>query len=175
MQRHGVHVRPRRCCCSRPCPTRSLVGGPTRAASYAHRSPPSTNTGLTSALDLDISGGIAGGGEAATLASNNGSVNQGHLGDPAHDTANFNDTVPGEPRVDYVLPSANLGIAGAGIFRPTFRGPCDLYANYSTSDHELVWVDVSPPLPEPWALLTVGLGPTGRIARPRQVRRNIPM
>jgi hypothetical protein len=97
----------------------------------------------------------AGGQAAATDPDNNGPANQAHLGDPAFDTADFNDANPGNLRVDYVLPSANLKIVGAGVFWPTrqesrfalvgtFNKP-NLYAGFSSSDHRAVWVDVSLP------------------------------
>ena len=95
----------------------------------------------------------AGGTAAATDPDNNGAANQAHLADPAFDTADFNDANPGNLRVDYVLPSANLKIVGAGVFWPTrqvgrfalvgtFNKP-NLYASFASSDHRAVWVDVS--------------------------------
>lgn len=127
-----------------------------------------------------------GGVDAATHPSNNGSANQSHLGDPAQDTADFSDSAPGNLRVDYVLPSANLPMTDAGIFWPAdpdraapnttgdaydlvgnFRDQ-NLYANYPSSDHKAVWVDVQvAAIPEPgsWALLTAGLLAVGGIAR----------
>lgn len=94
----------------------------------------------------------AGGTAAATDPDNNGPANQAQLSDPAFDTADFNDANPGNLRVDYVLPSANLKIAGAGVFWPTrqdsrfalvgtFNKP-NLYASFASSDHRAVWVDV---------------------------------
>ena len=100
-----------------------------------------------------------GGTAAATDPDNNGPANQAHLGDPAFDTADFNDANPGNLRVDYVLPSANLKIVAAGVFWPTrqdsrfalvgtFNKP-NLYANFASSDHRAVWVDVSIAAQEP--------------------------
>ena len=51
-------------------------------------------------------------------------VNGGHDGDPALDTADWrDDDGPGNLRVDYVLPSAELTVAGAGVFWPAEGGP----------------------------------------------------
>ncbi len=139
-------------------------------------------------VNTSVTPSAPGGVDAATHPSNNGNANQNHLGDPAQDTADFSDAAPGNLRVDYVLPSANLQIEGAGIFWPTdpdrsapnttgdaydlvgnFRDP-SLYANYPSSDHKAVWVDVqiaSVPEPEQYALLLAGLGLIGWAARRR--------
>jgi hypothetical protein len=122
-------------------------------------------------------GGIA----AATDPTNNGPANQLHLGNPSLDTADFNDVAPGNLRVDYVLPSANLDVTGAGVFWPmrsdanfalvgTFNNP-NLFSGFPTSDHKAVWVDVEiAPIPEPgtYALMGIGLGLLGWTARRRQ-------
>jgi hypothetical protein len=112
--------------------------------------------------------GSAGGTAAATDPSNNGDANQSHLNDPKFDTADFNDATPGNLRVDYVLASANLDVSDAGVFWPTrddadfalvgtFRNQ-NLYANYPTSDHKAVWIDVYVPIPEPSTYALMGLG-----------------
>jgi len=94
----------------------------------------------------------AGGTEAALLQ---GGANLLHLGDPRYDTADFSDFAPGNLRADYVLPSRSLSINGSAIFwplraDPLFRltgvfdgaqwGPV---GGFPTSDHRLVWVDVT--------------------------------
>jgi hypothetical protein len=118
-------------------------------------------------VNTTITPGSAGGTAAATDPANNGNANASHLNDPRFDTADFNDAAPGNLRVDYVLPSANLPATAAGVFWPE-RGDGDfplvgtfgnqnLYAGFPTSDHKAVWVDVTV-VPEPgsWALMLAG-------------------
>ena len=54
-----------------------------------------------------------------------GGVNERHAGDPSFDTSDFGDEAPspGNLRLDYVLPSADLTIVEAGIFWPTSDDP----------------------------------------------------
>ena len=91
--------------------------------------------------------------EAALLQ---GGANTSHRGDPRYDTADFNDNpAPGNLRADYVLPERSLQIRGSAVFwplrsDPLFRltgvfnaadwGPV---GGFPTSDHRMVWVDVS--------------------------------
>ncbi|MFH1815621.1 MAG: endonuclease/exonuclease/phosphatase family protein [Pseudomonadota bacterium] len=137
-----------------------------------------------SLVNTSLTPASAGGTAAATYPSNNGTANQSHAGDPQYDTADFSDSAPGNLRVDYVLPSANLEMTDAGIFWPvdpdtsvpnttgdlfdlvgTFRDP-NLYANLASSDHKAVWVDVTVvPEPETYAMLLAGLGLIGATAR----------
>ncbi len=78
-----------------------------------------------------------GGPEAAELQ---GGINDEHMSDPAFDTADFGDTVPGNLRVDYVLPRKNMKIQDSGVFWPTTDDP--LASLVGASDHRLVWVTV---------------------------------
>ena len=83
----------------------------------------------------------ANGGEAAAMTQ--GGANAGHAGNPRFDTADFSDTAPGNLRVDYVLPSANLDVVASGVFRPMEGRPGA--ALIDASDHRLVWADVTLP------------------------------
>ena len=72
-------------------------------------------------------------------------ANDTHLGDPAFDTADFNDFAPGNLRADYVLPRKNLRIIEAGVFWPLSDDPLFPLVGtfpFPSSDHRLVWIDV---------------------------------
>ena len=88
----------------------------------------------------------AGGPQQAVLQ---GGQNPSHRGNPAFDTADFNDAAPGNLRTDYVLPSTDLQINNSGVFWPvntdpnfplvgTFTPP----VGFPSSDHRLVYADV---------------------------------
>ena len=78
-----------------------------------------------------------------------GGANLSHRGDPAHDTADFNDNpAPGNLRADYVLPSKALRILDAAVFWPVSSDPLSRLTGvfpFPSSDHRLVWVDVRLP------------------------------
>ncbi len=85
---------------------------------------------------------------AAEAAALQGGANLAHRGDPSLDTADFADTAPGNLRVDYVLPSRSLRVAGAGVFWPVQSDPLSALTGvfpFPSSDHRLVWVDVEVP------------------------------
>ncbi|MGI9427479.1 MAG: endonuclease/exonuclease/phosphatase family protein, partial [Bythopirellula sp.] len=91
-------------------------------------------------------------------AANEGNANSSHTGDPAFDTADFNPFNPGNLRVDYVLPSANMAIADAGVFWPDSNDPLSSLTGqfpFPGSDHRLVFADVV--VPEPASLSIVGV------------------
>jgi endonuclease/exonuclease/phosphatase family metal-dependent hydrolase len=79
--------------------------------------------------------------KGAEEASNSqGGINLEHKGNPAADTADFNDKHTGNMRIDYVLPSATLKVIGCGVFWPDSNQPGhDLI---DASDHRLVWIDI---------------------------------
>ncbi len=80
---------------------------------------------------------------AAAAAATQGGANLVHRGDPRFDTADFDDEVPGNLRVDYVLPSRGLEVVAAGVFWPEEGDPgAELL---DASDHRLVWIDVTFP------------------------------
>jgi hypothetical protein len=92
--------------------------------------------------------------EAARLQ---GGANVNHKGDPAFDTADFADSAPGNLRADYVLPQRNLPLADARVFWPVQADPLfrltgvfnsavwGPVGGFPTSDHRLVWIDVTVP------------------------------
>jgi hypothetical protein len=86
------------------------------------------------------------GSEGARLASQTqGGINSQHRGDPALDTADFSDGSVGNLRIDYVLPSNNLPVVGAGVFWPTPEQPGFEWVGnfpFASSDHRAVWIDV---------------------------------
>lgn len=83
------------------------------------------------------------GGAAAAAAQ--GGPNAGHRGDPARDTADWDEARgPGNMRVDYVLPSAGLAVTGAGVWWPAPGTPAAALAE-AASRHRLVWVDLDLP------------------------------
>jgi hypothetical protein len=68
--------------------------------------------------------------------------------DPAHHTADFAEPA-GLMRVDYVLPSRDLEVHDAAVFWPGDDDPLVRLTGPGfpvvSSDHRLVWVDVSHP------------------------------
>ena len=65
-------------------------------------------------------------------------VADGHRGDPALDTVDWPDPPggPGDLRVDYAIPTADLRVAGSGVAWPE---------EGAASRHAIVWVDVALP------------------------------
>ena len=87
----------------------------------------------------------AGAVEAAALQ---GGANATHRSDPAFDTADFSDFAPGNLRADYVLPRKNLRLLDAAVFWPLQADPLFRLTGvfpFPSSDHRLVWIDVSVP------------------------------
>ena len=71
------------------------------------------------------------------------SSGDGHRTPPELRTADFSKPDPGNLRVDYVLPSRSLPVAGAGVFWPApGESGRDLIPPSVSSDHRLVWVDL---------------------------------
>jgi hypothetical protein len=82
-------------------------------------------------------------GGGAEASRKQGLVNIKHIGDAAHDTADFNDDSAGNLRVDFVLPSANCKVFGGGVYWPTETQLKDFDPKLSdASDHHLVWMDI---------------------------------
>ncbi len=102
-------------------------------------------------MNTAVTPSSAGGPDAAVRQ---GGANDTHLSDPAFDTADFGfagpgnpDAAPGNLRADYVLPSRNLGITDAQVFWQASTDPLFPLAEFPTSDHRLVYVDVADTLP----------------------------
>jgi len=76
-----------------------------------------------------------------------GGANLAHQGDPRLDTADFNDRVAGNLRVDYLLPSKGMPVCAGGVFWPARAEPAAALVwgeqPPPSSDHRLVWLDVS--------------------------------
>ena len=107
-----------------------------------------------SATDASITPFSAGGVDAAIRQ---GGANSDHVGNPAYDTADFNDNNSGNLRADYVLPSVDLEIEDKGVywltkddpnferligdFNPTLDRD-EFPEGFLSSDHRLVYVDI---------------------------------
>jgi hypothetical protein len=76
-----------------------------------------------------------------------GGANESQRGDPGTDTADFNDRVAGNLRVDYLLPSKDMRVCGGGVFWPGRAEPTAglVWGDRPppSSDHRLVWLDVN--------------------------------
>jgi endonuclease/exonuclease/phosphatase family metal-dependent hydrolase len=77
----------------------------------------------------------------AQAAARQGGVNLRQRGDPAADTADFNDAHAGNLRLDYLLPSRGLAVLGCGVFWPAEGA--DGAGLVEVSDHRLVWLDIA--------------------------------
>jgi endonuclease/exonuclease/phosphatase family metal-dependent hydrolase len=78
---------------------------------------------------------------AVEAAAGQGGINARQSGDPALDTADFNDRYTGNLRLDYVLPSTGLQVLGCGVFWPAASK--DGHDLVTVSDHRLVWLDIA--------------------------------
>ncbi|QPH55569.1 endonuclease/exonuclease/phosphatase family protein [Pontivivens ytuae] len=83
---------------------------------------------------------------AIAAAEMQGGLNAAHAGPAAQDTSDWNDERgPGNLRVDYVLPSADLEVSGSGVWWPAPDKPGAEHVGFGeaiSSDHRLVWVDI---------------------------------
>jgi hypothetical protein len=96
-------------------------------------------------INATVTPASPGGTEQALLQ---GGANDLHVGDPAFDTADFSDAAPGNLRVDYLLPGQSLRIGGAAVFWPASDDPLFGLVGtfpFPSSDHRLVWIDVTVP------------------------------
>ncbi|EAP97011.1 Phytase [Janibacter sp. HTCC2649] len=98
---------------------------------------------LTSKRITDPQATSEGAVEASQLQ---GGANLTHKGDPKFDTADFSDSAPGNLRVDYTLLSKSFAVRDAGVFWPVQADPLSRLTGvfpFPTSDHRLVWADVT--------------------------------
>lgn len=81
---------------------------------------------------------------APRAATTQGGANARHRGPPERDTVDYRDTPgPGNLRTDYILPSRDLTVVGAGVFWPAPGDP--LAAEVAAGPaHRLVWLDLAP-------------------------------
>ena len=88
---------------------------------------------------------------AVEAALRQGGANARQRGPAEQDTADFSDGGPNSPgnlRVDYVLPSADLEVCASGVLWPTQGDPAYALVNddaSASSDHRLVWMDIALP------------------------------
>ena len=78
-----------------------------------------------------------GGTEAA---KHQGGENANHYGDPAADTADFNDEKTGNLRLDYLLTSTRTKVLDCGVYWPASDQAGHDLVDFS--DHRLVWIDI---------------------------------
>ena len=83
---------------------------------------------------------------AGAAAAGSGAADAAQSGPAALDTADWRDDEdgPGNLRVDYVLPGADLTVTDAGVFWPAPGAPLAAEAA-AASAHRLVWVDIALP------------------------------
>jgi hypothetical protein len=84
---------------------------------------------------------------AVEASTAQGDANAGQRGEARFDTADFNDRLVGNLRVDYLLPSTDLRVCGGGVFWPARSEP-DAALVWGdrpapSSDHRLVWLDLT--------------------------------
>jgi hypothetical protein len=76
-----------------------------------------------------------------------GGANLAQHADPRYDTADFNDRVAGNLRVDYLLPSKGMPVCAGGVFWPPQADPLAalVWGDHPppSSDHRLVWLDIN--------------------------------
>jgi hypothetical protein len=139
-----------------------------------------------SPTDPEVTPASEGGRDAAERQEG---ANRVHRGDPAFDTADFNDDVaddgPGNLRVDYALPSREgLALLDGGVFWPKADDPrFEVVGDvpFPASDHRLAHVDVAfaddrrtvaPIDPTPARMRRISSRRASpSIARPRRLRR----
>jgi endonuclease/exonuclease/phosphatase family protein len=91
---------------------------------------------------------------AVQQATLQGGINTTHRSDPRFDTADFADGAPGNLRADYLLPRVSIQILRSAVFWPLNTDPLfrlvgvfnpSFLGGFPTSDHRLVWADLSLP------------------------------